>query len=148
MIEKQVTFEGILREEEEQSNETARLQDYRMAAITKDATYILVDALPYDFIVTNVFYRITEGAGFGYDPADVTNTVSETSGTATVAAVDVTWTCTAGGTIGPFRYVVLYNDTATNDPLIAYWDYGSSITLNPGESFTVNFADDKLFTLA
>ena len=60
MIEKQVIFEGILREEEEQSNETARLQDYRMAAITKDATYILVDALPYDFIVTNVFYRITE----------------------------------------------------------------------------------------
>jgi len=60
MIEKQVTFEGILREEEEQSNDTARLQDYRVAAITKDATYILVDALPYDFIVTNVFYRITE----------------------------------------------------------------------------------------
>lgn len=60
MIEKQVTFEGILREEEEQSNETARLLDYRMAAITKDATYVLIDALPYDFIVTNAFYRITE----------------------------------------------------------------------------------------
>jgi len=60
MIEKQVTFEGILREEEEQSNETARLQDYRIAAITKDATYVLIDALPYDFIVTNAFYRITE----------------------------------------------------------------------------------------
>jgi len=60
MIEKNVTFEGILREEEEQNNETARLQDYRIAAITKDATYVLIDALPYDFIVTNVFYRITE----------------------------------------------------------------------------------------
>ena len=60
MIEKQVIFEGILREEEEQSNETARLQDYRIAAITKDATYLLIDALPYDFIVTNAFYRITE----------------------------------------------------------------------------------------
>ncbi len=60
MIEKQVIFEGILREEEEQSNETARLQDYRIAAITKDATYVLIDALPYDFIVTNAFYRITE----------------------------------------------------------------------------------------
>jgi len=60
MIEKQVTFEGILREEEEQSNDTARLQDYRVAAITKDATYVLIDALPYDFIVTNAFYRITE----------------------------------------------------------------------------------------
>jgi len=60
MIEKQVTFEGILREDEEQSNETARLQDYQIAAITKDATYVLIDALPYDFIVTNAFYRITE----------------------------------------------------------------------------------------
>jgi len=60
MIEKQVTFEGILREDEEQSNETARLQDYRVAAITKDATYVLIDALPYDFIVTNAFYRIKE----------------------------------------------------------------------------------------
>lgn len=93
---------------------------------------------------------ITEGAGYGYDPADVTNTVSETDGTMTVAAVDVTWTCTAGGTIGPFQYVVLYNDTSSSpaDPLIAYWDYGSAVTLNPGESFTVNFTDDKLFTLA
>lgn len=100
-----------------------------------------------DLIKTDLV-GITEGAGYGYDPADVTNSVSETSGTMTVAAVDVTWTCTAGGTIGPFRYVILYNDTATDDPLIAYWDYGSSITLNPGESFTVNFTDDKLFTLA
>jgi len=93
---------------------------------------------------------ITEGAGYGYDPADVTNSVSETSGTMTVAGVDVTWTCTAGGTIGPFRYVVLYNDNPSNpaDPLIAYWDYGSEVTLNPGESFTVNFTDDKLFTLS
>ncbi len=60
MIEKNVTFEGILREDEEQNNETAMLEDYRIAAITKDATYTLVDALPYDFIVTNAFYRITE----------------------------------------------------------------------------------------
>ena len=60
MIEKQVTFEGVMRYDEEQSNETAKLQDYRTAAITKGATYVLIDALPYDFIVTNAFYRITE----------------------------------------------------------------------------------------
>lgn len=60
MIEKQVTFEGILREDEEQSNETAMLQDYRIAAITKGATYVLIDALPYDFIIQNMFYRVTE----------------------------------------------------------------------------------------
>ncbi len=60
MIEKPITIEGVMRYDEEQSNETARLQDYRVAAITKGATYVLIDALPYDFIVTNAFYRITE----------------------------------------------------------------------------------------
>ena len=60
MIEKPVTIEGVMRYDEEQSNETALLQDYRIAAITKGATYTLIDALPYDFIITNAFYRITE----------------------------------------------------------------------------------------
>jgi hypothetical protein len=47
----------------------------------------------------------------------------------------------SGGTIGPFRYAVLYDDTPTSpaDPLVSWWDYGSSITLNAGETFTVDF---------
>lgn len=49
------------------------------------------------------------------------------------------WVAGAGATIGPFRYAVLYNDTATNDPLIGYWDYGSAISLNPTETFDVTF---------
>lgn len=60
MIEKTITIEGVMRYEPEASNETAVLQDYRMAAITKDRKYTLIGALPYDFIVTNVFMRITE----------------------------------------------------------------------------------------
>jgi hypothetical protein len=45
----------------------------------------------------------------------------------------------ASGTIGPFRYATLYNDTSTNDQLIGFWDYGSSITLQDTETFTVDF---------
>ena len=60
MIEKNVTFEGILREDETANDETAMLQDYRIAATTKPGTYNLVESLPYDFIVQNVFYRVTE----------------------------------------------------------------------------------------
>lgn len=50
---------------------------------------------------------------------------------------------TASGAVGPFRYVVLYNDTPTSptDPLIAWWDYGASISLASGETFTVDFDD-------
>jgi hypothetical protein len=99
-----------------------------------------------------VLADITEiGAGNGYTAggADTQNDGTETTGTLTVAGVDVTWTA-SGGTIGPFRYVVLYNDTPTSpaDPLIAYWDYGSSITLQIGETFTTDFTGNVLFTLA
>jgi hypothetical protein len=91
------------------------------------------------------------GAGNGYTAGgeDTQNATSRTAGTTTVTAVDVVWTA-AGGSIGPFRYVVAYNDTPTSpaDPLIEYWDYGSSITLAAGETFTADFGASGLMTIA
>ena len=85
--------------------------------------------------------NITEiAAGNGYTAGGTQAVISEssqTSGTYKLVLADVVFT--ASGAVGPFRYVVLYNDTATNDELIAYADYGSSISLANGETFTVDF---------
>jgi len=61
---------------------------------------------------------------------------SQSGGTATLIGNAVTFTA-SGGSMGAFRYVVLYDDTATNKELIGYWDYGSSITLNSGDSAVI-----------
>jgi hypothetical protein len=73
---------------------------------------------------------------------------TQSAGTLTLAATDLVLTST-GGSTGPFRYIYVYNDTPTSpaDPLIGYWDYGSSITLNTGETLTVDLPGDIL-TLA
>jgi hypothetical protein len=94
-------------------------------------------------------------AGNGYTAGGVTATLTwaEASGTGTATGTKVVITA-AAGTIGPFRYVPLYNDTQTTpaDPLVCWWDYGSSLTLNDGETFSIKFNNSDttgtIFTIA
>lgn len=84
--------------------------------------------------------EIAAGNGYTAGGATPTNSSSGSGGTFTLLLSDVVFT-PSGGSIGPFRYAVLYNDTPTSpaDPLIAWVDYGSSITPGVGEPFTVDF---------
>lgn len=85
--------------------------------------------------------EISAGNGYSAGGTSVgTITGAQSSGTfKLVGGTDPVFTA-SGGSIGPFRYAVLYNDTPTSpaDPLIGWWDYGSSITLATGETFTVD----------
>ena len=69
-----------------------------------------------------------------------TSASSQSSGTYKLVLTDLVLTA-SGGSVGPFRYIYIYNDTPTSpaDPLIAYYDYGASITLLDGETLTLDF---------
>ena len=89
-----------------------------------------------------VLANITQIAnGNGYTTGGSTaaqSSSAQSSGTYKLVLDPVVFTAT--GSMGPFRYAVLYNDTATNDELIGWHDYGSAVTLaNAGETFTVDY---------
>jgi hypothetical protein len=105
--------------------------------LTNAAPSVSADAIKTDLA------EISTGNGYT-GPVDTQNSTSRTNGVTSVIGVDVV--ITASGAVGPFQYVVLYNDTPTSplDPLIGWWDYGSAISLANGETFTVNFGTEML----
>lgn len=95
--------------------------------------------------ITQISYtNIQNGTTTGRNLAGVTS--AQTSGTYKLDANDLVLTAT--GTVPTFRYVVLYNDTATNDELIGWYDYGSTVDLLNGETFTIVWDAAGILTLA
>jgi hypothetical protein len=91
--------------------------------------------------------QISAGNGYTSGGTATSMSLSTSSGTAKATGTDVVFTA-SGGSIGPTRYAVLYNDTATGDPLVGWWDYGSSVTLASTETLTVDFdASNGILTI-
>jgi hypothetical protein len=98
-----------------------------------------------DAVVADLPADEPTGSGYQAGGDDVTNTSSKTGGTITLTGTDIVWTATAADW-DDFRYATLYNDTPTSpaDPLITFYDYGSTISLGDGETFTFNIVTNLL----
>jgi hypothetical protein len=95
--------------------------------------------------ITQIAYtNIQDGATTGRNLAGVTS--GQVSGTYTLDANDLVLTAT--GTVPTFRYVVLFNQSATNDELIGWYDYGATVDLLNGETFTITWDAAGILTLA
>ena len=98
-------------------------------------------------VATNHLYgdisanEVVNGGGYTTGGAASAISDSSTAGVETVSAASVTWTGSGGG-FGPFRYATVYNFTVSSPlkPLVAWFDYGSSISLNAGDTFQVSWA--------
>lgn len=94
--------------------------------------------------ITQISYtNIQNGTTTGRDLTGVTS--AQTSGTYKLDANDLVLTAT--GTVPTFRYIVLYNNTATNDELIGWYDYGGAVDLLNGETFTITWDAAGILTL-
>lgn len=81
--------------------------------------------------------QIANGNGYTTGGSTVPNTAySQSGGTGTLVGDSVTFTGSGAG-MATFRYAVLYDDTISGDPLIGYWDYGSGLTLNSGDTLEI-----------
>lgn len=107
--------------------------------LTNEAPVVATDDVKADLV------EITAENGYTAGGDDAQNSISRSGGVSSIVGVDIVWT-SSGGTFGPFRYAVLYDDTHASDAMIGYWDYGSAITPAAPETFTTDFGA-SMFTI-
>jgi hypothetical protein len=110
-----------------------------------DQLAVALCASAYAPVATNtVLANLTQISYTNLSSRNITTTSSaQTSGTYKLILTDLVLSA-SGGAVATFRYIVIYNDTSTNDSLIAWYDYqddhsGVDCTLGNGESLTIDF---------
>ena len=104
-------------------------------------TVALCNAANAPVATNSVLLDLTQIAYTNLSSRVITTTSSaQTTGTYKLTLTDLVLTA-SGGSVAPFRYVVIYNDTPISpaDPLIGWYDYGSDLTLADGETLTIDF---------
>jgi hypothetical protein len=111
---------------------------------------VLTNSLPLaTYTQLSQISQLSTGGGYTSGGETTTISIAEVSGTTTVSGTQLQWTGSGAG-FGPFQYAVLYNETTANDLLIAWFDYGSAISVNASETFTLKFnnaSPGTMFTL-
>lgn len=114
---------------------------------THQLTIALIAAGTPPVATNNVLADLTaEIAYTNLSARDITLTSStHTTGTYKIILADLV--LTASGAVSTFRYVAIYNDGTAlkTNPLIAWYDHGSDVTLADGETFTIDFDDSEGF---
>lgn len=85
-----------------------------------------------------VLANITQISHANLSSRTISKSLSQSSGQTTLALTDLV--LTASGTVPQWRYAVIYNETATNDELIGWVDYGSAVDMTNGQTMTLDFA--------
>lgn len=104
---------------------------------------------PANTVYADITNQVANGNGYTTGGATLTSvTWTHTGTTATWDAADVSWTAT-GGTIGPIRNAVIYDDTSASKVLVCYCILDSGdINVTNGSTFTVAFNASGILTLS
>ena len=119
-----------------------------------DSFRLMLTNTPLDLITHTVLADLTPVVGVGYASLALTTTWLETGVGTSIwrfsIGADQSWTAGVGGWT-PFRYAVIYDDSVAVPvkPLVGVWDYGSALSMNNNDTFTVDVdANFTAYTLS